>query len=78
MMALIAEAHDTHANLWSSLQVRPPTGACRLPVNVRFIPDSGGKNQAVVTSFASPRAEKPAASSPATSSNRWMERRSTP
>ncbi len=57
MMALIAEAHDTHANLWSSLQVRPPTGACRLPVNVRFVRDPNGKNQAVVTSFASPDGE---------------------
>ena len=37
MMEMIARVHDTHANLWSSLQVRPPTGACHLPVNVRFI-----------------------------------------
>jgi C-terminal processing protease CtpA/Prc len=37
MMELIAKVHDTHANLWSSLKVRPPTGACQLPVNVRFI-----------------------------------------
>ncbi|HWY44756.1 MAG TPA: S41 family peptidase [Candidatus Sulfotelmatobacter sp.] len=37
MMALIAKAHDGHANLWSSLEVRPPTGTCQLPVNVRFI-----------------------------------------
>jgi C-terminal processing protease CtpA/Prc len=39
MMELIARVHDTHANLWSSLSVRPPTGACQLPVNVRFIED---------------------------------------
>jgi hypothetical protein len=52
LMALIAEAHDGHANLWSSLQLRPPSGPCRLPVNVRFIPGPGGKNQAVVASFA--------------------------
>lgn len=44
MMALIARVHDTHANLWSSLDVRPPTGACQIPVTVRFI-----GNQAVVT-----------------------------
>ncbi len=37
MMELIARVHDTHANLWSSLKVRPPTGECQLPVNVRFI-----------------------------------------
>jgi C-terminal processing protease CtpA/Prc len=39
MMALIARVHDTHANLWSSLQSRPPVGACQLPVNVRFVQD---------------------------------------
>lgn len=37
MMELIARVHDTHANLWSSIAVRPPTGTCQLPVNVRFI-----------------------------------------
>ncbi|MGH8147128.1 MAG: S41 family peptidase [Rhodanobacteraceae bacterium] len=44
MMALIAEAHDTHANLWSSLAVRPPAGRCYLPVRLRFV-----QHQAVVT-----------------------------
>lgn len=39
MMQVIARVHDTHANLWGSLEVRPPTGACQLPVNVRFIED---------------------------------------
>jgi hypothetical protein len=48
LMELIGQVHDTHANLWSSLQVRPPTGACRLPLNLRFIGQS-----AVVYSFAS-------------------------
>jgi C-terminal processing protease CtpA/Prc len=57
VMQLIAEAHDTHANLWSTLWVRPPTGSCRLPVNVRFVPDSHDKKQAVVTSFASSNGE---------------------
>ena len=37
MMALIARVHDTHANLWSSLDVRPPRGPCAWPVTVRFV-----------------------------------------
>ena len=37
LIRLIAKINDTHANLWSSLDVRPPTGACRLPVHIRFI-----------------------------------------
>ena len=37
MIETIAKVHDTHANLWSSLKVRPPTGTCQLPVIVRFI-----------------------------------------
>jgi len=37
LLALVAKTHDGHANLWSSLQVRPPVGKCRLPVNVRFV-----------------------------------------
>ena len=40
MMALIARVQDTHANLWSSLNVRPPVGPCRLPVGVRFVGNS--------------------------------------
>jgi C-terminal processing protease CtpA/Prc len=47
LMALIARIHDTHANLWSAIQVRPPTGACQLPATVRFI-----ENRAVVTAYA--------------------------
>jgi C-terminal processing protease CtpA/Prc len=46
LMALIAKAHDTHANLWSSVQVRPPVGKCQLPVMVRFLGD-----RAVVTGY---------------------------
>jgi hypothetical protein len=30
LMALIARAYDTHANLWSSLDVRPPVGDCQV------------------------------------------------
>jgi C-terminal processing protease CtpA/Prc len=37
LFQLIAKANDTHANLWSSLNLRPPTGECDLPVTVRFI-----------------------------------------
>lgn len=39
LMALIAKVHDGHANLWSSLEVRPPVGKCRLPVRLRFVED---------------------------------------
>jgi C-terminal processing protease CtpA/Prc len=37
IMAFIARLHDTHANLWSSLDVRAPTGPCELPVALRFL-----------------------------------------
>jgi C-terminal processing protease CtpA/Prc len=37
MMALIARVHDTHCNLWSSLDLRPPRGAAQLPVIARFV-----------------------------------------
>ncbi len=46
MMALIARVHDTHANLWSSLSIRPPAGNCRIPVEVRFI-----ENRPLVTGY---------------------------
>ena len=46
LMALIATVNDTHANLWSSLAVRPPVGRCHIPVRVRFI-----EQAAVVTGF---------------------------
>ena len=52
MMEVIARVHDTHANLWSSLGVRPPTGACQLPVNVRFI-----EGRPVISSYAGPVGE---------------------
>jgi hypothetical protein len=45
-MALLAKARDGHANLWSSLQARPPVGKCQIPVNVRFV-----ENQPVIGSF---------------------------
>jgi len=47
MIALIASVNDTHANLWNALDVRPPTGACGVPITLRFIED-----QAVVTGYS--------------------------
>jgi C-terminal processing protease CtpA/Prc len=47
LIALVARVHDTHANLWGSLGVRPPTGACQVPVNIRFV-----ENQAVIASYS--------------------------
>jgi hypothetical protein len=47
MMALIARVHDTHANLWSSIAVRPPVGTCMAPLLLRFI-----GAEAVVTGFS--------------------------
>ncbi|MEP7351614.1 MAG: S41 family peptidase [Acidobacteriota bacterium] len=44
LMAFIGKLGDTHANLWSSLNVRPPVGDCYIPVMLRFV-----DNQAVVT-----------------------------
>ncbi len=52
MLALIATVHDTHANLWSSLDSRPPTGACSIPITLRFI-----GAQAVVTGYSEPSPE---------------------
>lgn len=46
LLALIAKVHDTHANLWGSLDVRPPTGSCHLPVHLRFV-----QYRAVVTGY---------------------------
>jgi C-terminal processing protease CtpA/Prc len=51
LMALIARVHDGHANLWSSLDVRPPVGKCQAPVKVRFV-----ENSFVVAGFASTEA----------------------
>jgi hypothetical protein len=47
LIALIARVHDTHANLWGSLHVRPPTGSAQLPAVFRFIDE-----QAVVAQVA--------------------------
>jgi hypothetical protein len=48
LMLLIAAIEDGHANLLSSLRVRPPVGDCQLPVNLRFI-----ENRPVVTGYSS-------------------------
>jgi len=53
LIVLIARAHDTHANLWSSLKARPPVGDCQIPVNLRFI-----ENRAVVAGYAKPEAAR--------------------
>jgi C-terminal processing protease CtpA/Prc len=45
-LALIARVNDTHANLWGSLEVRPPRGNGQLPVRVRFV-----EEKAVITGF---------------------------
>lgn len=37
MMQFIAKINDTHANLWSSTAVRPPTGSCYLPADLQFV-----------------------------------------
>lgn len=53
MMAFIGRAHDGHANLWGSLNVLPPTGACQFPVTVRFV-----ENQPVIYDYTIPKAAK--------------------
>ena len=39
LFELIAKANDTHANLWSSLDARPPVGDCAIPITLRFLGD---------------------------------------
>lgn len=46
LMRLIAHVHDTHANIGSALDSRPPVGPCGLPFDFRFI-----AGQALVTRF---------------------------
>jgi C-terminal processing protease CtpA/Prc len=47
MLQLIARVHDTHANLWSDLALRPPQGRAQLPVVTRFV-----EGKAVVTGYS--------------------------
>ena len=56
MLAFIARIHDTHANLWSSLDARPPVGRCSIPITLRFI-----ENQLVVTGRRDAAAESASA-----------------
>lgn len=37
MMSFVAHIRDTHANLISRSNLRPPQGECRLPINVQFV-----------------------------------------
>lgn len=37
LLYLIARLEDTHANLWSALDVRPPKGSCYWPFAVQFV-----------------------------------------
>lgn len=37
LIRLIARVHDTHANIWSALQVQPPTGTSEAPLILRFV-----------------------------------------
>lgn len=39
LLALVSRVHDGHANLWRSLDLRPPRGECLLPVRLRFVED---------------------------------------
>ncbi len=49
MMQATARIHDTHANLWGSLNLRPPRGSAHLPVVVRFI-----EEEATITGYTHP------------------------
>jgi hypothetical protein len=46
LIRLFGRLHDSHANLWRSLGVRPPVGDCAAPVAVRF-----AEGRAVVASY---------------------------
>jgi len=39
MIKLTARVHDSHANLWSDINLRPPTGTDEVPVFVRSVED---------------------------------------
>ncbi len=47
LLALAARVRDTHVNLFSELDVRPPRGDCRWPVATRFV-----EGRATVTALA--------------------------
>ena len=37
LLKLIANVHDTHANLWSAINTVPPEGDCDIPAAMRFV-----------------------------------------
>lgn len=47
LMQLFATINDSHANLWSEIEVRPPQGTAQIPVIVRFL-----DGRAVVAGYA--------------------------
>ncbi len=49
MMQLVAHVHDTHANLWSSMDVQPPRGTAQVAMRLRFVED-----RPVVTQWVDP------------------------
>jgi len=51
MIAFFSRLEDGHANLWKSLDVRPPTGACQLPLAFRFV-----EGRLVVSGYTHPSA----------------------
>lgn len=48
VLSLLVRLHDTHANLWSALNLRPPRGDCRWPAALRY-----AENQFVVAGHVS-------------------------
>lgn len=50
MLQLVAHVHDTHCNLWSSLEYRPPRGHALVPAIVRF-----AEGAPVVSGWLNPR-----------------------
>jgi C-terminal processing protease CtpA/Prc len=52
LLAVIAQIHDTHANLRSASPVQPPGGSCKVPAAIRFL-----EGQAVVTGYSNSEAD---------------------
>jgi C-terminal processing protease CtpA/Prc len=56
LIALIARVHDTHANLWSSLGMRPPPGDFILPAVIRFVEGQATVIRVITTTDTPPPA----------------------
>ena len=56
LIALIARVHDTHANLWSALGMRPPPGDFLLPAVIRFVEGQATVIRVIATAGAPPPA----------------------